>query len=174
MYSPNLKALNDSESPSIFTSSPTHWHFPVLCERWPTCLVRVTIAPYHDIVCVWQNFSNLGNQRIFSLTIINHNMKPNYIKVFKKPSLGSKRGPATSTSTSTLRLSTESTGTTAPMPSVSACDATASAQVIAGGSVSFQLRPSHLSIDLFLSSRPPKTFESLPLFPPWNSVISPL
>ena len=136
--------------------------------------MRVTIAPYHDIVCVWQNFSNLGNQRIFSLTIINHNMKPNYIKVFKKPSLGSKRGPATSTSTSTLRLSTESTGTTAPMPSVSACDATASAQVIAGGSVSFQLRPSHLSIDLFLSSRPPKTFESLPLFPPWNSVIFPL
>jgi hypothetical protein len=64
-----------------------------------------------------------------------------FYKVFKSknPSLGSNHGSAPATSTSSLI-----TGTTDLMPSVPACDATASAQVIAGVSVSVEFRPSHL------------------------------
>ena len=70
-------------------------------------------------------------------------MKRIYKKVFKskKPSLGSIHGPGPATSTSTVI-----TSTTDLMPLIPACDsdATVSAQVSAGVSVSVQLRPSHL------------------------------
>ena len=74
-------------------------------------------------------------------------MKRIYKKVFesKKPSLASNHGPGPATSTSTLI-----TSTTDLVPSIPACDATASAQleaqleVTAGVSVSVQLLPSHL------------------------------
>jgi hypothetical protein len=69
------------------------------------------------------------------LTLIINDMKRIYKKVFKskKSSLGSIHGPGPATSTSTH--------ITDLMP---ASDATASAQVTAGVSVSIQLRPSHL------------------------------
>jgi hypothetical protein len=97
-------------------------------------------------------------------------MKRIYKKVFKskKPSMGSIHGPGPATSTSTLITSTDL------MPSVPATssDATASAQVSAGVSVSIQLRASHLlNVDLLLSSRPLIVSESLPQFPLWRSVI---
>jgi hypothetical protein len=68
-------------------------------------------------------------------------MKRSHEKAFKSkiPSLGSIHGPGPATSTSTLI-----TSTTDLMPSIPASDATASAQVTAGVSVSVQLRPSHL------------------------------
>ena len=70
-------------------------------------------------------------------------MKSIYEKVFKskKPPLGSIHGHGPATSTSTLI-----TSTTDLIPSIPACDATATVQVTAGatGSVSVQLRPSHL------------------------------
>ena len=68
-------------------------------------------------------------------------MKRIYKKVFKskKPSLGSMHRTAPATSTSTLI-----TSSTDIMPSIPASDATASAQVAAGVSVSVQLRQSHL------------------------------
>jgi hypothetical protein len=74
-------------------------------------------------------------------TLIIDDMKRIYKKVFKsnKPSLGSIYGPGPATSTSTLI-----TSTTHLMPFIPASDATASAQVTAGVSVSVQLRPSHL------------------------------
>ena len=64
-----------------------------------------------------------------------------YRKVFKpkKPSLGPIHVPGPATSTSGLIIST-----TDLMPSIPASDATASAQVTAGVSVSVQLRLSHL------------------------------
>ena len=71
-------------------------------------------------------------------------MKRIYNKVFKskKPSLGSIQGPGGATSTSTFNDL---------MSSIPASDATASAQVTAGVSVSVQPIAS-LSIDLLLSS----------------------
>ena len=57
----------------------------------------------------------------------------------KKASLGSTHGPELGTSTSTLITSTAD-----PLSSTPTSDATASVQVIAGVSVSVQLRPSHL------------------------------
>ena len=79
-----------------------------------------------------------------SFTLIINDMKRIVKKVFKskKPSLGPIHGlgPATSTSTST--------GATDLMLSNPACDSesdwTKGAQVVAGVSVSFRLRPSHL------------------------------
>jgi hypothetical protein len=69
-------------------------------------------------------------------------MKRKEEKVFKSenPYRRSMDGPGPATSTST------STGTTDFMPSIPACDsdATSSAHVIAGVSVSVQLHPSHL------------------------------
>jgi hypothetical protein len=86
---------------------------------------------------------HLGNREIFLLTlpVIINDMKRFYKKVFKNTSLGSKHGPGQASSTSTLI-----TSTTDLMPPVPACDsdATVSAQVIAGVSVSVQLRSSHL------------------------------
>jgi hypothetical protein len=70
------------------------------------------------------------------LSLLINDMKRIYRKVFKsKPSLGLIHGPGPETSTSTL--------ITDLMPSIPASDATASAQVTAGVSVSVQLRPSH-------------------------------
>jgi hypothetical protein len=69
-------------------------------------------------------------------------MKRIYKKVFKSKkteSLGSIHGLGPATSTSTLI-----TSTTDLIPSIPTGDATASAQVTAGVSVSVQLRPSHL------------------------------
>ena len=73
------------------------------------------------------------------LTLIIIDMKRIYGKVFKskKASLGSIHGPGPATSTSTLITST--TGLL-PSESIPASDATASAQVTAGISVSVQLR----------------------------------
>ena len=66
-------------------------------------------------------------------------MKRFFKKVFKSnnPSLGSINGPGTAISTST-RI----TSTTDLMPSISNSDATASALVTVGVSMSVQLRPS--------------------------------
>ena len=78
---------------------------------------------------------------ILTLTLITNDMKRIYKKVFKskKRSLGSIHGSEPETSTSTHITSTADL-----MPSIPACDATASAQVTTGVSVSVQLRPSHL------------------------------
>jgi hypothetical protein len=86
-------------------------------------------------------FSTYVIERSFSLTLIINDMKRIYKKFFKskKPSLGSIHGPGPATSASTLITSTADF-----MPPIPASDATASAQVTAGVSVSVQLRPSHL------------------------------
>ena len=70
-------------------------------------------------------------------------MKHIYKKVFKskRPSLGSTHGPGPATSTSTSTLLTRAADTIPSIP-VQVGDMTASAQVTAGISVSFQLRPS--------------------------------
>jgi hypothetical protein len=77
----------------------------------------------------------------FSLTSIIVNMKHIYKKVFKskKASLGSIHGREPVTSTSAIITSANDL-----LPSTPTYDATASAQVTAGDSVSVQLRPSHL------------------------------
>ena len=84
--------------------------------------------------------STYVTERSFFLTLINE-MKRIYKKVFKseKLSLGSIRGPGPANSTSTLI-----TSSTDLMPSIPARDATASAHITAGDTVSVQLRPSHL------------------------------
>ena len=113
----------------------------------------------------------------FSLTFIIINdmkgLKKGLKKYFKSKSSspGSIQRPGPTTLASTLITSTADLRPSIPQAT---SDATASAQVIAGVSVNFQFRLSHLwSIDLMLSSRPPIISESLPRFRPcqWGSVI---
>ena len=86
---------------------------------------------------------HLCNQEIFLFDLIINDMKQKHSykedSKSKKPSLGSIHGSGPATSTSTLI-----TSTTDIMPSIPAGDATASAQVAAGVSVSAQLRQLHL------------------------------
>jgi hypothetical protein len=114
--------------------------------------------------------------RSFSLTLIINDMKRFYKKLFKskRPSLGSIHGPEPATLTSTLI-----TNTAALIPMVPVSDATASAQVTDGASVSYQLRRCFAHHILkygllcyrILSNRPLIIMETLPRFPLRRSVI---
>jgi hypothetical protein len=120
------------DSPKALTESTIHIYTYLNSNQ---LYERCRVFESARIVWVSWCISSYVIERFFSLTLIIDDMKRIYKKVFKstgkKPSLGSIHGPGPATSTSTLI-----TSSTDLMPSIPASDATASAQVTAGVSVS--------------------------------------